>query len=909
MPVVSGRRTCQLDGRGPHPAVAPRDSSSSGSSANAARPSVDGGGAAGSSSGGGGGSASPHHGAPRVSGLASPHSGPQPRRRNSLSRAASASNARLGTLARALERGNASNGTGSTSGSAGLSELLLDGEPRSSAGTVRTTGGTCGFASGGVAGVNALLHPCPPSGDGHLTSFNSASIYNSWNSMALHNVQSMYASNSGNAAASSQLDAAHSQVLQLLNTLLQGGEVGPEQLVSAYNAISGFHQSVQPRTLRERLVSEYGIKSDSEVNQALVNLLEQRAPAASWAAKATPEERMLGDSAGLLLRRISEGEDGWQDPDAPSDELALLGLITSKAASFTSKMTQLTGSLAGSSTTTNSQPLWTLERSLQAEADVQRYRRASAPTRHVPFVRDVAVVPLKANATSGVQLVRNDGRQCTPRSSTGTTSRKQSGLTDPLEAASSAEENEDGSDHRSVSQLLPVRLVDGTLTAPAYVAPSSKTKLVMPLLKLAANIFYRDNDDGEFTLHDELTAEGANEPVLLRGPPDLLAQVLAKTSNWQFDTFELDELTCGHSLSVLSYALIRRMPAFEVLRMNERRLARYLLSVECGYRRDLYHCGTHAADVLRTLHVVCTRGGVWEGLDLPDSARFAMLLAAVVHDYEHKQKTNDFLIKTKDMLAIRYNDRMPMENHHVASAWNLLLQDSCNFLADAAPDAVDVVRKIVINLVLATEMKQHFALVGAFQAKLEAVESLLHASGNNTLSSQHRSGHHSQRGLSTRPSHQLSSGTSAASVASDASESSLTGMSAAALTMRMTAAGMVWDEDSTLLSMQIALKCADVGHLASELRVHKRWLALLEEEMFQQGDVEASAGLPVSPLMNRKGDGVMKSQVGFLSVVVLPMYKSLVAAFPHCSDMLLALGDNLAYWQEQERARQAADGA
>eukprot|EP00955_Chlamydomonas_euryale_P092761 364739-Chlamydomonas_euryale.AAC.2 len=78
--------------------------------------------------------------------------------------------------------------------------------------------------------------------------------------------------------------------------------------------------------------------------------------------------------------------------------------------------------------------------------------------------------------------------------------------------------------------------------------------------------------------------------------------------------------------------------------MNERRLARYLLSVECGYRRDLYHCGTHAADVLRTLHVVCTRGGVWEGLDLPDSARFAMLLAAVVHDYEHKQKTNDFLV-------------------------------------------------------------------------------------------------------------------------------------------------------------------------------------------------------------------------------------------------------------------------
>jgi hypothetical protein len=36
---------------------------------------------------------------------------------------------------------------------------------------------------------------------------------------------------------------------------------------------------------------------------------------------------------------------------------------------------------------------------------------------------------------------------------------------------------------------------------------------------------------------------------------------------------------------------------------------------------------------------------------------------------------NDFLVKTLDPLALLYNDRSPMENHHVASAFQLLLGD------------------------------------------------------------------------------------------------------------------------------------------------------------------------------------------------------------------------------------------
>lgn len=34
--------------------------------------------------------------------------------------------------------------------------------------------------------------------------------------------------------------------------------------------------------------------------------------------------------------------------------------------------------------------------------------------------------------------------------------------------------------------------------------------------------------------------------------------------------------------------------------------------------------------------------------------------------------------------------------------------------------------------------------------------------------------------------------------------------------------------------MQVVLKCADIGHLAADLRTHKRWAYLLEEEFFRQ---------------------------------------------------------------------------
>lgn len=41
---------------------------------------------------------------------------------------------------------------------------------------------------------------------------------------------------------------------------------------------------------------------------------------------------------------------------------------------------------------------------------------------------------------------------------------------------------------------------------------------------------------------------------------------------------------------------------------------RFLLRIEEGYLQDIYHSRAHAADVLRSLHVLLTRGGVLEAV-------------------------------------------------------------------------------------------------------------------------------------------------------------------------------------------------------------------------------------------------------------------------------------------------------
>jgi hypothetical protein len=81
------------------------------------------------------------------------------------------------------------------------------------------------------------------------------------------------------------------------------------------------------------------------------------------------------------------------------------------------------------------------------------------------------------------------------------------------------------------------------------------------------------------------------------------------------------------------------------------------------------------------------------------------------------------------------------------------------------------------------------------------------------------------------------------------------------------------DDKFRTLAIQMCLKCADIGHGARKLDIHISWTRLITKEFFKQGDKEKEFGLPVSPLCDRDNCVVSKSQVGFLEVLVRPLFK------------------------------------
>lgn len=86
----------------------------------------------------------------------------------------------------------------------------------------------------------------------------------------------------------------------------------------------------------------------------------------------------------------------------------------------------------------------------------------------------------------------------------------------------------------------------------------------------------------------------------------------------------------------------------------------------CRCRPNPYHNSRHAADVLQTLHMILTSGGLMPGY-ADQLTLLGCYLAAVVHDFEHVGRSNDYLVNTHDTLAIRYNGGLIRAAVHMSS--------------------------------------------------------------------------------------------------------------------------------------------------------------------------------------------------------------------------------------------------
>eukprot|EP00798_Chlamydomonas_sp_ICE-L_P016254 gene16254-22430_t len=266
-------------------------------------------------------------------------------------------------------------------------------------------------------------------------------------------------------------------------------------------------------------------------------------------------------------------------------------------------------------------------------------------------------------------------------------------------------------------------------------------------------------------------------------------------------------------------------------------------------------------------------------------------LAAIIHDFEHKGVNNQFLVQTGDPLALLYNDVSPMENHHIAAAFSVLKDRDCNFLEKLPKRIFATLRAQVIEMVLGTDMKLHFSLVSQFQNTVTPImaPSGLEAKSEGLLNLDRPSSEWARKSTgSTRDSsHQSDPDPSLLPPAVHPVHPELVGE-----TMQL-----VW---------KIAMKCADLCNLANAPPVARKWVHLLGEEMFRQGDQEIMCGLSISPLMDRKKASVAKSQPGFFNVVAIPLFSTFVQSFPQASPMLEGANNLLAMWVAEGEEKQAS---
>jgi len=194
----------------------------------------------------------------------------------------------------------------------------------------------------------------------------------------------------------------------------------------------------------------------------------------------------------------------------------------------------------------------------------------------------------------------------------------------------------------------------------------------------------------------------------------LIAGLGPKLLAWDMDVFAVHRDSRGHSLMVVTLALLRRFGLLgpEGL-VDEPVAAAYLLAVEARYEANPYHNSLHAADVTQACAVMLRL--VDECAPVSPAEALAVLLAAAVHDLGHLAVNNDFLVNTRDARALTYNDLSVNENYHAASAFQLALSSpALNIFGRLATAEFKAVRQLVVGLVLATDMSVHFGLLEDF---------------------------------------------------------------------------------------------------------------------------------------------------------------------------------------------------
>ncbi|NXN96115.1 PDE4C phosphodiesterase, partial [Rhinopomastus cyanomelas] len=303
--------------------------------------------------------------------------------------------------------------------------------------------------------------------------------------------------------------------------------------------------------------------------------------------------------------------------------------------------------------------------------------------------------------------------------------------------------------------------------------------------------------------------------------------------DWCLD--QLETLQTRHSVSEM--ASNKERDLMKTFRIPVNTFITYMLTLEDHYRADVaYHNNIHAADVAQSTHVLLSTPAL-EAV-FTDLEIMAAIFASAIHDVDHPGVSNQFLINTNSELALMYNDASVLENHHLAVGFKLLQEENCDIFQNLSKKQRQSLRKMVIDMVLATDMSKHMNLLADLKTMVE--------------------------------------------------------------TKKVTSLGvLLLDNYSDRIQvLQNMVHCADLSNPTKPLELYRQWTDRIMVEFFSQGDREREKGMEISPMCDKHTASVEKSQVGFIDFIAHPLWETWAdLVHPDAQELLDTLEDNREWYQ------------
>ncbi|EKX74377.1 3'5'-cyclic nucleotide phosphodiesterase family protein [Theileria equi strain WA] len=188
--------------------------------------------------------------------------------------------------------------------------------------------------------------------------------------------------------------------------------------------------------------------------------------------------------------------------------------------------------------------------------------------------------------------------------------------------------------------------------------------------------------------------------------------------DWNFPMISYFNNTNQAFLSV-GYALLSGFR--EHYNLPEEKLLKFLSLVDGLYSKSTaYHNSMHAAFVAHKIYCLANYIGIYDVMSVLD--RSIIIVAALCHDIGHPGRNNTFFINSQHPVAQLFNDRAVLENFHSCCTFNILEIPECNIFADFSADEYKVIRRKLIELILATDMEDHFEIVSKFSLRKNSPE-------------------------------------------------------------------------------------------------------------------------------------------------------------------------------------------